>query len=111
MLPVTRMPVAIHLGVGVRLPKLTLQERQRPLADLLAELLHLAKVRPVGGVLHGTARSLLRIDDASETGIPHGRGGGVAKNAQKLDEDRRCRLGERDGRAGRGERGTAACER
>jgi hypothetical protein len=28
-----------------------------------------------------TARSLLRIDDASKTGIPHGRGGGVAKNA------------------------------
>jgi hypothetical protein len=53
MLPVTRMPVAIQIGVGVRLPKLTLQERQRPLVDLLAQLLHPAKVRPVGGVLHG----------------------------------------------------------
>jgi hypothetical protein len=53
MLTVTRMPVAIQIGVGVRLPKLTLQERQRPLVDLLAQLLHPAKVRPVGGVLHG----------------------------------------------------------
>jgi hypothetical protein len=53
MLPVTRILVAIQLGVGVRLPKPTLQGRQRPLANLLGQLLHPAKVRPVGGVLHG----------------------------------------------------------
>jgi hypothetical protein len=51
LLPACRWPSSSESGV--RLPKPTLQGRQRPLADLLSQLLHPAEVRPVGGVLHG----------------------------------------------------------